>query len=169
MNHLQLLYIRVQQLKASFVRAQNIAAVWNHCHPWQFWLNDLNDPAGLLKNGLIRLLCGNILARMRSLKYNLFIQDNVEIYMKKLHHFYNTASAVFILALSCFVIFTITGCSKKIGYGVVNWSIPEYNLTASDVVPILVRSNISKVYIAELNNQKIEIPLWQLTFCSSKR
>ena len=63
----------------------------------------------------------------------------------------------------------ITGCSKKIGYGVVNWSIPEHNLTATDVVPILVRSNISKVYIAELNKQKIEIPLWQLTFCASKR
>ena len=36
MNHLQLLYIRVQQLKASFVRAQNIAAAWNHRHPWRF-------------------------------------------------------------------------------------------------------------------------------------
>ena len=62
-----------------------------------------------------------------------------------------------------------TGCSKKIGYGVVNWSIPEHNLMAADVVPILVRSNISKVYIAELDKQKIEIPLWQLTFCASKQ
>jgi len=33
-------------LKASFVRVQNIAAVWNHCHPWQFCLNDLNYFAG---------------------------------------------------------------------------------------------------------------------------
>jgi len=31
------------------VRAQNIAAVWNHCHPWQFWLNDLNYFAGRFK------------------------------------------------------------------------------------------------------------------------
>ena len=89
--------------------------------------------------------------------------------MKKIRHSYNTVFTVFMLTAVCFVIFTMTGCSKKIGYGVVNWSIPEYSLTASDVVPILVRSNISKVYIAELNNQKVEIPLWQLTFCSSKR
>ena len=49
MNHLQLLYIRVHQLKASFVRAQNIAAIWNHCPPWQFWSNSFNFSAGLLK------------------------------------------------------------------------------------------------------------------------
>ena len=83
-----------------------------------------------------------------------------------MQRFYNSK---LILMVLCFIFFTIAGCSKKLGYGVVNWSIPEYNLTASDVVPILVRSNISKVYIAELNNQKIEIPLWQLTFCPSKR
>jgi len=83
--------------------------------------------------------------------------------MKKPQNFY------IIISVICFTLFVTAGCSKKIGYGVVNWSIPEYNLTATDVVPILVRSNISKVYIAELDEQKIEIPLWQLTFCSSKR
>lgn len=62
-----------------------------------------------------------------------------------------------------------SSCSKKIGYGVVNWSIPEYNLQATDTIPILVRSNISKVYIVEIDKQKIEIPLWQLTLCSSKK
>jgi len=36
-------------LKASFVRAQNIAAVWNYCHPWQFWSNSFNFSAGVLK------------------------------------------------------------------------------------------------------------------------
>ena len=86
--------------------------------------------------------------------------------MKKLKDifFISTAAAVCLLGLGI-----LTGCSKRIGYGVVNWSIPEHNLTATDIVPILVRSNISKVYIAELNEQKIEIPLWQLTFCASKR
>lgn len=57
--------------------------------------------------------------------------------MKKIRHSYNTVFTVFMLTAVCFVIFTMTGCSKKIGYGVVNWSIPEYSLTASDVVPIL--------------------------------
>lgn len=85
---------------------------------------------------------------------------------KKLLSFYTITVTIM---LFCFSLFAFISCSKKIGYGVVNWSIPEYNLTATDVVPILVRSNISKVYIAELNKQKIEIPLWQLTFCASKR
>ena len=49
LSHLQLLYIRVQQLKTSFVRAQNIAAVWNYCHPWQFWSNSINFSAGIFK------------------------------------------------------------------------------------------------------------------------
>jgi len=31
------------------VCAQNIAAVWNLCHPWQFWLNGLNYSAGITK------------------------------------------------------------------------------------------------------------------------
>ena len=84
---------------------------------------------------------------------------------KKLLSFYN----MLIIAGCCMSITAFSACSKKIGYGVVNWSIPEHNLTATDVVPILVRSNISKVYIAELNKEKIEIPLWQLTFCTSKR
>lgn len=63
----------------------------------------------------------------------------------------------------------MSGCSKHIGYGVMNWSSPEHNLQATDIVPVLVRSNISKVYIVELNSEKVELPLWQLTFCSSKR
>ena len=49
LNHLQLLYIRVQQLKASFVHAQNIAAVWNYYHPWQFWSNSINFFSGGVK------------------------------------------------------------------------------------------------------------------------
>ena len=88
--------------------------------------------------------------------------------MKKLHNSYYAILPMLVLTLLC-TSFVFTSCSKRIGYGVVNWSLPEYNLTATDVVPVLVRSNISKVYIAELNEQKIEIPLWQLTFCSSKR
>ena len=42
-------------LLSSFVRAQNIAAVWNYCHPWQFWSNSLSFSVGMLKNDLMRL------------------------------------------------------------------------------------------------------------------
>lgn len=72
---------------------------------------------------------------------------------------------VFIFLLS----FVVLSCSKIIGYGVVNWSMPEYNLVAGDVLPVYVRSNVSKAYIVEIDNgEKKEIPLWQLTFFRSK-
>jgi len=67
---------------------------------------------------------------------------------------------------------TLLSCSNKLGYGVVTWSMPEYNLTAGDIVPIYVRSNIEHVYIIGLNEQtsvRIEIPLWQLNFFESKK
>lgn len=68
-------------------------------------------------------------------------------------------------------ILSTSACSKVIGYGVVNWSIPEYNLIAGDVLPILVKSNVSKSYIVHLDteNQEKEIPLWQLTFFKTKK
>ncbi|UTC68245.1 MULTISPECIES: SH3 domain-containing protein [unclassified Treponema] len=74
----------------------------------------------------------------------------------------------FILVLTIFAV----SCSNKIGYGVVNWSIPEYNLTAGDIIPVYVRSNIEKVYIVGLNEKtsvRVEIPLWQLSFFESKK
>lgn len=65
--------------------------------------------------------------------------------------------------------FILMSCSKIIGYGVVNWSMPEYNLVAGDVLPVYVKSNVSKAYIVEVaNGKKTEIPLWQLTFFRSK-
>ena len=65
----------------------------------------------------------------------------------------------------------LTSCSDKIiGYSVVLWNIPENSLQSGDIVPVYIRSNISHVYIAGLEDgQKVEIPLWQLTAPLSKR
>lgn len=71
-----------------------------------------------------------------------------------------------------FFMLSLIGCSKKIGYGVVNWSIPEYHLFAGDIIPVYVRSNIEHVYIVGLNEKtdvRLEIPLWQLSFFESKK
>ena len=69
-----------------------------------------------------------------------------------------------------FAVLTLTGCSDKVmGYSVVLWNIPEYEIQSGSVVPVYIKSNISHVYIAgknlnlNENEQKIEIPLWQLT------
>jgi len=50
------------------------------------------------------------------------------------------------------------------GYSVVLWNIPEYEIQSGSVVPVYIKSNISHVYVIGTNGgEKIEVPLWQLT------
>ncbi len=75
---------------------------------------------------------------------------------------------IFIILISFFSI----SCSNKLGYGVVNWSLPEFNLHAGDIIPIYVKSNIEKMYIVGLNEEtqvRVTIPLWQLNFFETKK
>ena len=79
---------------------------------------------------------------------------------------------IFIAVIAASSALFLSSCSKKLGYGVVNWSIPEYNLTAGDIIPVYVKSNIEKVYIVGLNEKtslRVEIPLWKITFFESKK
>ncbi|MBO4628431.1 MAG: SH3 domain-containing protein [Treponema sp.] len=58
----------------------------------------------------------------------------------------------------------LISCEDKImGYSVLLWNIPEYKLQSGDTLPVYIRSNISQVYVAGVQGEKIEIPLWQLT------
>ncbi|ULQ60508.1 SH3 domain-containing protein [Brucepastera parasyntrophica] len=62
-------------------------------------------------------------------------------------------------------------CANHIGYGVLTWSLPEYDLTAGDVVPVFIQSNISQVYVIGIGSrskERIEVPLWQLSLYKSK-
>lgn len=73
----------------------------------------------------------------------------------------------FLFILSSF--FLISCKDKVIGYSVVLWNNPEQEIKSGDVLPVYIKSNISHVYIVgknlnlKENEQKIEIPLWQLT------
>ncbi len=51
------------------------------------------------------------------------------------------------------------------GYSVVLWNVPEYNIADGTIVPVYIKSNISHVYVIENpeTEEKIEIPLWQLS------
>ncbi len=65
----------------------------------------------------------------------------------------------------------LSSCTGKIGYGVINWSVPEYSLYAGDVVPVFIQSNIGKVYVVGLDSsetRRAELPLWQLTLYKSR-
>ena len=81
--------------------------------------------------------------------------------MKKLTRF----CILFLLSILIF-----TSCSNIMGYSVVLWSIPEYGLQDGDVVPVFIKSNISQTYVIGTNNEdeRIEIPLWQITTPVSK-
>ena len=81
--------------------------------------------------------------------------------MKARNTFFKLLAAGFLF--SCLGLFT--SCKDKImGYSVVLWNAPEYNLCDGDIVPVYIRSNISQVYvIGAEDGTKLEIPLWQLT------
>lgn len=74
------------------------------------------------------------------------------------------------ICLFC-ALFLAVGCSGRMGYGVMLWSIPEYDIADGDIVPIYIRSNIGKVYGIGVHDteQKIEVPLWQITDPESKK
>lgn len=76
---------------------------------------------------------------------------------------------VFFAALALCALFP--SCSRYEGYGVMNWSVPELDLYAGDVVPVCIRSNISNLYVIELPSSghgRQEIPLWQLSLYPSR-
>lgn len=72
---------------------------------------------------------------------------------------------IFALFVSAFLF----SCTPQIGWGVILWSLPESQLNAGDLVPVHVKSNITKTFIIGLKNgKKIEIPLWQIDFYEAK-
>ena len=77
------------------------------------------------------------------------------------------AFALFIIS----AIFAFTSCSKKIGYSVVLWSIPEENLSDGTIVPVYIKSNISHCYVIGIPDTelKCEVPLWKISEPTSKR
>ena len=69
------------------------------------------------------------------------------------------------------IVLCLTSCSDISGYGMLLWSIPEYDLSDCDVVPVYIKSNISQTYVIGIpgTEEKIEVPLWQITDPVSKR
>jgi len=67
--------------------------------------------------------------------------------------------------------FLLSSCSGVMGYGVLLWSLPEKNLSDGDIVPVYILSNINNVYVIGIpgTDEKMEIPLWQITSPVSKK
>ena len=61
-------------------------------------------------------------------------------------------------------------CSKLMGYSVLLWSENDYDLKDGEVVPVYIKSNISQTYVigTHTEDERIEVPLWQITEPVSK-
>jgi len=63
-------------------------------------------------------------------------------------------------------------CSSQTGWGVVLWSIKGTDAKAGSIVPVYVKSNITKTYVIGLNDDrsvKMEVPLWQIEVFRTKK
>ena len=65
-------------------------------------------------------------------------------------------------------VFISFSCSRSLGYSVVLWSIPEAEISDGDIVHVLIKSNISQVYVIEKDKKKKEVPFWALSEPTSK-
>lgn len=86
-------------------------------------------------------------------------------------------SPVFILHCICFLFLaTFTSCERKLGWGVLLWANTNLEIPAGTVLPVYVRSNIEKKWIAGVPKEyrtgelgdKFEIPLTQLELSGSR-
>lgn len=79
----------------------------------------------------------------------------------------NKFSFFSLIIILCSLIFS---CSNGImGYSVVFWNFKDYGILDGDIVPVYIKSNISKVYVIGKGEEKVEVPLWSLTEPVSKR
>lgn len=75
-----------------------------------------------------------------------------------------------LVALAVLLSAGFSSCSRKLGWGLVLWTASEGPIPAGSVVPVYIRSNISKVYVVGSldGKKKIELPLWQVELYGSK-
>lgn len=78
-------------------------------------------------------------------------------------------SVIFCLLLAGLSLFT--SCSSRIGWGLVLWSVKGTELNSGLVVPVYLKSNITKQYVigVEGKDERFELPLWQIEYHRSKR
>ena len=85
--------------------------------------------------------------------------------------YHKSMKKILLSILSAGILFFLSSCSGITGYSVLLWGIPEHNLLDSDIVPVYIKSNISHVYVIGIpeTDEKIEVPLWQITEPQKKR
>jgi hypothetical protein len=74
----------------------------------------------------------------------------------------------------CLLVFglgLLSSCQSRIGWGLVLWSVKGTELKSGLVVPVYLKSNITKQYVVGLEdtNERFEVPLWQIDYQRSKK
>ena len=75
------------------------------------------------------------------------------------------------MIMAALLLSSLVSCSPRIGWGVVLWTIKGTSAKSGSIVPVYLKSNITKVYVIGLDGTKerLEVPLWQIEMFSSKR
>ncbi|MDX9826205.1 MAG: SH3 domain-containing protein [Spirochaetia bacterium] len=65
----------------------------------------------------------------------------------------------------------LASCESRIGWGLVLWSVKGTELKSGLVVPVYLKSNITKQYVIGLEDtdERFEVPLWQIEYQRSKK
>lgn len=79
--------------------------------------------------------------------------------------------SILFCSAALFCISMLSSCQKIMGYSILLWNVPEYNLSDGTIVPVYIKSNVSHVYVIGLpdSEEKIEVALWQITQPQKKK
>ena len=75
------------------------------------------------------------------------------------------------LILAAILLGFFASCSPRIGWGVVLWTVKGTSAKAGTIVPVYLKSNITKVYVIGIEEDKaerLEVPLWQIDMFGSR-
>lgn len=76
-----------------------------------------------------------------------------------------------LLLLAVIIFSSLASCSSRIGWGVVLWTIKGTTAKAGSIVPVYLKSNITKVFVIGLEEgtkERVEVPLWQIELYGSR-
>lgn len=68
----------------------------------------------------------------------------------------------------------LLSCSSRIGWGLVLWTVKGTTARAGSIVPLYLKSNITKEFVIGIRDEKnretrVEVPIWQIEQFSSRR
>lgn len=75
------------------------------------------------------------------------------------------------MILAAILLGLFASCSPRIGWGVVLWTVKGTSAKAGTIVPVYLKSNITKVYVIGVEEdraERLEVPLWQIEMFRSR-